>query len=82
LAELVARIVGFTGELVFDPTKPDGTPRKLLDVSKLRSMKWSPKVALEAGVRATYKWYLAHQKQRAAHVFTPPPELVSHATAD
>ena len=83
LAELVARIVGFTGELVFDTTKPDGTPRKLLDVSRLRSMRWTPKILLDAGIRATYKWYLAYASQRAeqrtAQVFAATPELAHTA---
>jgi GDP-L-fucose synthase len=55
LAETVARVLGFTGELVFDPTQPDGTPRKLMDSSLLRSLGWTPKVDLEAGIRLAYK---------------------------
>lgn len=59
LAELVARVVGFDAELVFDTTKPDGTPRKLLDVSRLSSLGWQAKIALEDGVRFAYQDYLA-----------------------
>ena len=58
LAETVARAVGFTGDLVFDPAKPDGTPRKLLDVSRLQSLGWTATTGLEEGLRSTYAWYL------------------------
>lgn len=60
LAELVARVVGFEGELVWDTNKPDGTPRKLLDVSRLTALGWQPAIALEDGVRSTYAWFLEH----------------------
>jgi GDP-L-fucose synthase len=70
LAALIAQIVGFTGELVFDSTKPDGVARKLLDISRLRSMKWQPTIPLEAGIRSTYEWYLAHAAHGAAHNLT------------
>jgi GDP-L-fucose synthase len=58
LAQLIAEIVGYRGALVFDRSKPDGTPRKLLDVSKARALGWQAKTALAAGIRATYDWYL------------------------
>lgn len=58
LAELIAEIVGFKGELVFDPTKPDGTPRKLMDVSRLTTLGWRSKIPLREGIAATYVWYL------------------------
>lgn len=58
LAELIARIVGFQGELVFDTSKPDGTPRKLLDVSRLHALGWRAKISLEEGIRSTYEWYV------------------------
>lgn len=58
LAELVASVVGFKGGLEFDATKPDGTPRKLLDVSRLKSLGWNPKIRLEHGIRETYQWFL------------------------
>ncbi len=61
LAEMIAKVTGFQGELVFDATKPDGTPRKLLDVSRAKSAGWSAKIALEQGIEATYKWYLESQ---------------------
>lgn len=58
LAELVKEVVGFEGELRFNPEYPDGTPRKLMDVSRLREMGWKPSISLEAGIRQTYQWYL------------------------
>ena len=60
LAELVQRVVGYEGELLWDTSKPDGTPRKLLDVSRLTDLGWKPEVDLEDGIRATYAWYLEH----------------------
>jgi GDP-L-fucose synthase len=57
LARLIADVVGFTGQFVFDASKPDGTPRKLLDVSKLTALGWRPRIDLEAGIRQTYEWY-------------------------
>jgi GDP-L-fucose synthase len=66
LAELIARIVGFRGALVFDRSKPDGTPRKLLDVGKLKSLGWQPRTTLADGIRTTYEWYLANAKQARA----------------
>jgi GDP-L-fucose synthase len=57
LARLTARVVGFHGELRFDHSKPDGTPRKLLDVSRLKSLGWRPKITLEQGLASTYQWY-------------------------
>ena len=61
LAETIRDVVGFEGELVFDTTKPDGTPRKLLDVSKLRGLGWQAKISLQAGLTSTYAWFLANQ---------------------
>lgn len=58
LAELVQRVVGFQGRIVLDPSKPDGTPRKLLDVSRLRELGWSARIGLEEGIRETYAWFL------------------------
>ena len=57
LAETIAAIAGFRGDLVFDRSKPDGTPRKLLDVSRLKSLGWRPRIALKDGLAATYDWY-------------------------
>ena len=58
LASLVAAVVGFSGEIVTDPSKPDGVPRKLLDVSKLKRLGWQPRIDLEEGLADTYRWYL------------------------
>lgn len=63
LAELVKEVVGFEGELVWDTSKPDGTPRKLMDSSKLAELGWVPKIALKEGLVDTYKWYLENVKQ-------------------
>lgn len=60
LALLVKRIVGYKGEIVFDSSKPDGTPRKLLDVSRLHSLGWHSKTGLEEGIAKTYGWYVNH----------------------
>ena len=57
LAHLIADAVGFRGEIVQDTTKPDGAPRKLLDVSKLQGLGWKAQIGLAEGVRATYDWY-------------------------
>lgn len=61
LVETVARVVGFTGDIVFDATKPDGTPRKLMDVSRLKSLGWQASITLEQGLQTTYQWFLANQ---------------------
>ena len=62
LALLIKKVVGFKGEIANDTTKPDGTPRKLLDVSKLHSLGWKHKTTLEDGVRMTYEWFLNNKK--------------------
>lgn len=59
LAKLVADATRYTGSVIWDQSKPDGTPRKLLDVSRLRGMGWSPTIDLAAGIKTTYDWYLA-----------------------
>lgn len=59
LAGIISRIIGFPGEVVFDTTKPDGTPRKLLDVTRLHSLGWRAQISLEQGIAATYRSYLA-----------------------
>jgi len=60
LAQLVARITGFNGEITTDPSKPDGSPRKLMDVRRLDTMGWRAQTGLEAGIAETYQWYLAN----------------------
>jgi len=61
LAYLIADVTGFNGRIEFDRSKPDGTPRKLLDVSLLRSLGWSDAIGLPAGLKDTYAWFLDHQ---------------------
>lgn len=61
LAETIGRVTGFTGRIAFDASKPDGTPRKLLDVSRLKAMGWTARIPLEEGLRDAYAWFLAHQ---------------------
>ena len=67
LAETIQKVVGFTGEIVWDTTKPDGTPRKLMDNAKLRSLGWQPQVNLEAGLKMTYAWFVQHQANFKSH---------------
>lgn len=62
LAELVCRIVGYEGELAFDTSKPDGTPRKLMDVTRLGELGWTAKTPLDEGIRRTVAWFLEHQR--------------------
>lgn len=61
LVEVICRVVGFEGEIVFDRTKPDGTPRKLMDNSRLNNLGWQPKMALEEGIAECYQWFLNNQ---------------------
>ncbi|EKO3614760.1 GDP-L-fucose synthase [Vibrio metschnikovii] len=61
MAETMAKVVGFEGNVVFDSTKPDGTPRKLMDVSRLAALGWRYQVNLEQGLTKTYQWFLANQ---------------------
>jgi GDP-L-fucose synthase len=60
LAEIVAGVVGYDGELAWDSSKPDGTPRKLLDISRLRALGWTPTIDLMEGIRSTYVWFTSH----------------------
>lgn len=63
LAGIIGRVVGFGGELRFDASKPDGTPRKLLDTSRLSALGWRPRIRLEDGIRTTYEWFLKNLPQ-------------------
>jgi len=65
LAELIARVVGYRGKIVFDTTKPDGTPRKLLDSSRIVALGWRPAISLEDGIANTYRWYLENKRAGA-----------------
>ena len=62
LAAMIAEITGFEGDIVYDTTKPDGTPRKLLDVSRINQLGWTAQIDLREGLKATYQWYLENQK--------------------
>ena len=62
LGETIARVTGFRGRLVWDASKPDGAPRKLLDVSRLAALGWRASIGLEDGLRETYAWYTAHRE--------------------
>lgn len=62
----IARVTGFAGRLVFDASKPDGTPRKLLDVSRLKALGWEATIGLEEGLRDAYGWYVANVAQARA----------------
>jgi len=77
LVALICREVGYDGDIRFDPSKPDGTPRKVLDVSRMRALGWQAPTALGDGLRLTYEWYVEHQDearaQLAVHASPPPP---------
>ena len=68
LAVIVQRIVGYDGPVEWDASKPDGTPRKLMDSSRLRGLGWSPRISLEDGIRSTYEWYLAARGAQMARL--------------
>ncbi|EOA8222513.1 MAG: GDP-L-fucose synthase, partial [Escherichia coli] len=61
LAQTIAKVVGYKGRVVFDASKPDGTPRKLLDVTRLHQLGWYHEISLEAGLASTYQWFLENQ---------------------
>jgi GDP-L-fucose synthase len=63
LAETIQDVIGYQGQISWDSTKPDGTPRKLMDISKLKSLGWMPKIALKEGLDRTYQWFVEHQGQ-------------------
>jgi len=66
LAKLVSKVVGYSGDIVYDRSKPDGTPRKLLDVGRLHATGWKAKIGLEEGIAGTYRSYLDGLHQGAA----------------
>ena len=70
LAGLIAEIVGYSGELIFDSTKPDGTLRKVLDITRITKLGWSPCISLRNGLESTYQWYLEN-------AFKPGPDLAN-----
>jgi GDP-L-fucose synthase len=61
LADIIAGVVDYRGKIVFDPTKPDGTPRKLMDSSRIATLGWKPQISLQDGIAATYRWYLENK---------------------
>ena len=63
LAETLAEVIGFKGELVFDSSKPDGAPRKLMDVKRLKNLGWQSAISLKDGLAITYQWFLKNQKK-------------------
>lgn len=63
LAETIQKAVGHQGKIIWDSSKPDGTPRKLMDISKLHSLGWKHKIELEEGIQKTYAWFLEHQQE-------------------
>ena len=75
VAELVARIVGFTGEVRFDRACPDGTPRKLLNISRLTELGWRPSIGLEEGILATYQWLQENNRQATVDLPEGDPAL-------
>jgi GDP-L-fucose synthase len=60
---LVKQIVGYAGELITDPTKPDGTPRKTMDVSRLFGLGWRPQISVKEAFESSYQWFLAHEAE-------------------
>jgi GDP-L-fucose synthase len=62
LASIIKKVVGYKGKIIWDESKPDGTPRKLLDVSKIHNLGWKHKIDLETGIRKTYEWYKSNSK--------------------
>ena len=62
LVDLIVRTSGYKGKVVFDTSKPDGTPRKLLDVSRLSVLGWKPTISLDEGIASTYRWYVEKQQ--------------------
>lgn len=67
LAKTIAEVTGFTGKLTFDTSKPDGAPRKLMDVSRLRSLGWQASISLEDGLKDAYDWYVTNVQQARTH---------------
>ena len=73
LARLISKVIGYDGAIVYDTSKPDGTPRKLLDVTRLARLGWQPSISLEDGIRSTYFWFRQHQGLDPSVM---PPEIV------
>ena len=73
LAEVIRDVVFPEAQIVFDASKPDGTPRKLLDVTRLKKLGWSPGISLVEGIRSTYQWFLTHQADARGLADAPTP---------
>jgi len=67
LAHTVAKVTGFQGKLTFDATKPDGAPRKLMDVSRLAALGWTASIGLEQGLQSAYQWYVDNVQNARTH---------------
>ncbi|MEI6065824.1 MAG: GDP-L-fucose synthase [Methylococcaceae bacterium] len=63
LAETIQHVVGYQGDIIWDSSKPDGAPRKLMDVSKIKSLDWQPQITLTDGLASTYRWFVEHQSE-------------------
>jgi GDP-L-fucose synthase len=74
LARLIAKVIGFDGRFVFDVSKPDGTPRKLLDVSRIKSLGWEPRISLREGLTETYRWYREQENDARDPAEAPSPD--------
>ena len=72
LAELVREAVGYEGEIVWDTSQPDGTPRKLMDGSRIRALGWEPKISLPDGIRDAYRWFLENNLGAKATAWSVP----------
>jgi GDP-L-fucose synthase len=81
LAQLVAKVVGYDGELKFDPSKPDGTPRKLLDTSRLGTLGWQPAVSLSEGLEFAYRDFLDSCRDSTSDGMAKMSGLVSESTS-
>lgn len=78
LAELIRQIVGFRGKILFDATKPDGSPRKLLDTTRINLLGWRPKIDLPEGIKMTYKWFIEHESQAITTEITSTTALSTY----
>lgn len=81
LAQLIREVVGYEGEIVFDSSKPDGTPRKLLDSTRLSDLGWSPSIMLRDGIERTYRWYAAERAAADVHSRTQRGLVASRHSA-
>ena len=71
LAQLIAQTIGYTGTIIFDRSRPDGTPCKLLDSSRIQALGWRPQISLEQGIASTYEWYVEHSVKKSKYLSYP-----------